>query len=342
MPDLIRVGDIPLLGEIQKKTKPLTSAQLKLEAAAEEVRHNRDAIEKVYMASQLVQCTLPHKDPRCHKDGLPWQRDNGNLSLVIQPGWDRETRCFIGIPYGSLPRLILFWIVTEAKRQRQHCLETGRNPRRLDLGENLTSFMRELGLNPKGRGKRSDAVRLRDQMTRLFRCRISFEKTIGGVLAEGQRWLDMQVAPEGELWWDLKRPDQLALWGSYIIVGDIFYKAIIQSDIPGDMRALKALKRSPLALDMYIWSALKTYQVNKSNKSMSVRWDDLMVQLGDNYDPKRIDKFKTKVKAALRKVAKFFPAGLNIKFNRYCLTFQPGAVLPVPLRALQPVENNRA
>ncbi len=65
------------------------------------------------MARQLVQCTLPHSDPG---DTPIWTRTNGNLTLVIQPHIDRQTRKAM-YPYGSIPRLFLFWLVTEAKRK---------------------------------------------------------------------------------------------------------------------------------------------------------------------------------------------------------------------------------
>ena len=35
--------------------------------------------------------------------------------------------------------------------------------------------------------------------------------------------------------------------------------------VPADMRVLKALKQSSLALDLYAWAGLKVWQVNKKN-----------------------------------------------------------------------------
>src|SRR5690349_17189436 len=97
--------------------------------------------------------TLPHSDPGKVE---AWSRTNGNLTLTIRPGWDYKRRRSYGYPYGIIPRLLLFWITTEAVR-------TGN--RRLYLGNSLAAFMRELGLNPAtGGGPRSDAQRLRDQM----------------------------------------------------------------------------------------------------------------------------------------------------------------------------------
>jgi hypothetical protein len=49
-----------------------------------------------------------------------------------------------------------------------------------------------------------------------------------------------------------------------------------------------------------------------------------MEQLGADYDAKRIDKFKTKVKTTMRKVAAVVPGGLKLEWNRNGLTFLPG------------------
>ena len=127
------------------------------------MKQNPDATETAFMARQLVQCTLPHSDPG---DTPIWTRTNGNLTLVIQPHIDRQTRKAM-YPYGSIPRLFLFWLVTEAKRKKS---------RHIRLGNILDNFMREIGLNPRtGGGKRGDAKRLQEQMRRLIDARISFE-----------------------------------------------------------------------------------------------------------------------------------------------------------------------
>jgi hypothetical protein len=45
-------------------------------------------------------------------------------ALAIQPGFDLKTRESIGYPYGTLPRLLLFWMTTEAVRTNR-ALELG-------------------------------------------------------------------------------------------------------------------------------------------------------------------------------------------------------------------------
>jgi Plasmid encoded RepA protein len=122
--------------------------------------------------------------------------------------------------------------------------------------------MREVGLNPDtGGGKRGDAKRLHNQMDRLFGSRISFQYFVDDPHRHGKAWLNMEVAPRGELWWDPKRPDQGALWQSWILLGDEFYNALVALPVPVDMRALRALKRSPLALDLYAWVCYRAFVI---------------------------------------------------------------------------------
>jgi hypothetical protein len=198
---------------------------------------------------------------------------------------------------------LLFWLTTEAVRTSK---------RRLELGNSLSEFMRELGLMPAsaGGGKRSDAKRLRDQMDRLFRCRISFDEQMTRPDGkEGKRWLDMQVAPKGEYWWNVKHPEQGALWGSWLELGEDFFNAIIVAPVPADMRALRALKRSPLALDLYVWLTYRVYSVNRKGEVLAVSWESLSRQLGCDYDT--VKNFRIKALAAIRKIRAVYP-GLNL------------------------------
>src|SRR5688572_12050720 len=58
-----------------------------------------------YMARSMVIATLPHSKP----DGNVFERKNGafTLTMISNPNF--------GLPYGSLPRLILAWMTREAK-----------------------------------------------------------------------------------------------------------------------------------------------------------------------------------------------------------------------------------
>jgi hypothetical protein len=265
--------------------------------ASAAIRQDPTKSDLAFLAKHFIQATLPHKNPG---DVPVWERRNGNLTLSIRPGWNTRKRESYGYPYGTIPRLLLFWITTEALRTKSP---------RLELGHSLTTFMRELGLNPDNGGtgaKRSDARRLRDQMTRLFRAIIGFDVTVERGGQQGDAWLDMQVAPEGMLWWDIRQPDQNTLWGSWIEIGQKFFHAIIAAPVPMDMRALKALKRSPLALDLYAWATYTAYQTQKNGQPRFVAWQWLHEQFGAEYGRHR--DFKSKAMAAFRKVQAVYPA----------------------------------
>jgi hypothetical protein len=289
--------------------KPFTHQQLKFLDAAEVIHFDPDKAESAFMARQLVQATLPHKDPG---NAPLWTRRNGNLTLTIQPG--QKQGKLLGYPYGTLPRLLLFWMTTEAVKTK--------NPR-LELGGSLASFMRQLGLNPdngsKG-AKRSDARRLRDQMERLFKATISFEQTQHRPGRIGERWTDMKVAPEGMLWWDERRPEQASLWDSWIELSKQFFEAITAAPVPVDIRALNALKRSPLALDLYAWATYTAFQTQTKGQSRFVSWKLLHEQMGAEYST--IKNFSQKVRLALRKVQAVYPA--------LGLEFEPGGVRVLP------------
>lgn len=254
-----------------------------------------DEYDKAFMARQLVQVTLPHSSP----GNVPiWKRTNGNLTLSIRSGWDTKKDKPYGYPFGTIPRLILFWITTETLRRKS---------RRIQLGDSLAGFMRDIGLNPDtGGGIRSDARRLRGQMERLFRATISFEYHYEDETLEGHGWSDMQVAPKGELWWDLKNPQQRNLWESWIELGEDFYNCIVSAPVPVDKRALRVLKNSSLALDLYAWATYKTYAVSKKGTPQFIDWKNMQKQFGASY--KTTKDFKRKVKATLKKVKGVYPS----------------------------------
>lgn len=281
--------------EIKEAFPEISNQKMKIISVAGDIRLDPDKTEAAFMARQLVQATLPHKNP----GNVPaWSRKNGNLTLTLRPGWNRKKNKSIGYPYGTLPRLLLFWIVTEAIRT---------NSSRIELGNSLNNFMEKLGLDTSRGGKRSDAKRIKEQMMRLFRATISFEHSSNN---GRDSWIDMQVAPKGMLCWDERYPDQQALWESYIQLGEDFFNAVRSSPVPVDMRALKALKRSPLALDLYAWATYTAYQTQKTKNERSISWELLHEQFGAEYST--IKNFSNKVWKALIKVKMVYPE-LNIE-----------------------------
>lgn len=297
---LVHVGQLDLLA---REFRPPTPAQQKLIDASAEIRENPDAIERAYLARELVQCTLPHSNPG---DVFQWARRNGNLVLGITPGRDFEGDCSIGYPYGTIPRLLMFWLNTEAVWAKN------KGTRRIELGDHLSEFMRKIGLNPNRGGKRSDAYRLQDQMRRLFSARISFQQIATDGARQAERRLNMEITSRSELWWSPKHPDQVSLWGgSWIELGENFFDAITAAPVPSDARAISALKRSPLALDLYVWATHKAMTARKKGEPQFAPWAGLLEQFGADY--KTAKNFRQKAITALEKIKKVYP-GLDLRY----------------------------
>jgi hypothetical protein len=283
----------------QEDPKPMGKRQLRRTLQALQITSVAPSAEDVaYLAREFILCTLPHRNPG---DGPTWSRTNGNLTLRIQPGYRRDAEtgkdACIGYPFGIIPRLILAWITTEALRTKS---------RRLELGNSLSAFMAALGLSSyTGRGPRGDATRLRDQMERLFHAIISFEYALKGEARTGRAWLNMQIAPEGVLWWSEKDPDQGALWGSWIELGEKFYQAVISEPVPLDLRVLRHIKQSPLALDLYAILNREAYRAQKGGEPRFLAWEWLHAQIGNEYG--RLDHFRDKALPQIEAILEVHP-----------------------------------
>lgn len=252
------------------------------EALAIEAEAAKEAGTIGYMARALVQATLPHSK----QDGTEFERKNGLFRLsILSPSQ-------IGLPYGSIPRLLVAWLTTEAVRVKE---------KEIVLGHNLSKFMTELDLMPTG-GRWGSITRLREQMKRLFSSAISC------TYDDGTHWAIKNVQPvsKANLWWDPKNPNQSSLFQSTVTLGDEFFNEAINSPVPVDMRVLKALKRSPLALDIYCWL---TYRMSYLNKQTSIPWRALQTQFGSDYsfDTQGLRNFKKAFLRELRKIYVIYP-----------------------------------
>ena len=278
-----------------RKNLEITPAveQLINEALAIEAESAQNAGALGFMARAMVQATLPHKKV----EGNEFERRNGAFTLSLM------APARVGLPYGTVPRLLLAWLTTEAVKTQS---------RELELGDSLSGFMRELGLVPTG-GRWGSITRLKDQTTRLF------SSTITAIYEGGDKTeiLSRSIADKAVLWWHAKNPEQAALWRSTVTLSEQFYAEVVEHPIPVDMRAIKALKRSPLALDIYCWL---TYRVSYAKRPSLIPWAALAMQFGSDYA--RVRAFKEAFLAELRKVATVY-AGAQFEITDAGLVVKP-------------------
>lgn len=142
----------------------------------------------------------------------------------------------------------------------------------LELGPTLSAFMAELGLTCRG-GERGDITRLRNQTLRLFCSTVSCRYADKTHDAGG----NLNIVDKYSLWWNPKNAGSDAALEIHSDTRQYFFNEIIDRPVPVDMRALKALKRSPLALDIYCWL---TYRLSYLRKPAEIPWPALQMQFG--------------------------------------------------------------
>lgn len=276
------------------------------DALAIEATEAKEAGALGFMARALVQATLPHSNPG---DVNAWGRENGAFSMVMQPGIIQKNGELksIGLPYGSIPRLVLAWITTEAVKTKS---------RELILGNSLSQFMHALDIVPTG-GRWGSIDRLKTQMKRLFSASISC------TYEDGDNWGIRKATPveRADLWWDPKNPNQATVWESSLLLTESFFTEIIDRPVPIDMRALKSLKKSPMALDIYCWL---TYRMSYLHKKTGIPWQALAAQFGSNYanDAQGIRNFKRHFIDQLKKVNCVYP-DIKIDYDSSSLILMP-------------------
>jgi hypothetical protein len=252
-----------------------------------------------FMARVMTLASLPHS----RVPGCEFVRRNGAFTLSVMAPSD------VGLPYGTVPRLLLAWLTTEAVRTKS---------RELELGDSLSSFMRRLDMVPTG-GRWGSITRLKDQTERLFSSSFTaIYRDKNRTALRGHRIVDA-----ADLWWEPKDPKQTSLWQSTVTLGEPFFREITERPVPVDMRALKALRRSPLALDTYCWA---TYRASYLQKPTTVSWEALQGQFGAGYPQtaRGLRSFREHFIGALKKVQVVYtgiraqpaPGGLTISPSR--------------------------
>ena len=265
----------------------------------------REAIADTgFMARLLTLCSLPRTNPG-HQ--LQYKRVNGPYTLIMTAVGQTE------LPFGNLPRLLLAWVCTEAVRTRS---------RKLVLGSSLSEFMRKLGIAPAGCAR----TRLRNQMKRLFNAHIQLAYEDKQVSAS----VNSPVASRTGFWWNERKTGERLGWESKIELGGKFFHEIICHPVPLDLNTLKALKRSSLGIDFYLWLTYRNFTLKRP---LRLSWARLYRQFGvapaKVGDKRTVDAFRTDSLRELKKIQTAWPE-LNYARAHGVLILWPSksAVLP--------------
>lgn len=251
-----------------------------------------------FLARTLTQSSIPHSDPKTNY----YERTNGltTLSITGKPK--------IGLPYGSIPRLLLTWICTEAVKTQSPIL---------NIGSSQAEFLRALGLQNTG----YYIKQLDEQSRRLFSSLISIE------YSDNEKFMvdNILIAKKAVLCWD--KTTEKPVWGGQIMLTNEFYDEITQAPVPLDLRVMQALKKSPLAMDIYAWLIYRIFLLRmKKQPQVKIPWKALQAQFGSGYgsnskklsanNQKKIEQqalrdFRHKFLIRLKEVVLFYPEIAN-------------------------------
>lgn len=268
----------------RKPPEKVTRLQRKLLHANMEIsdmgNHNRPE----YLHALLCQVGLP----RSRQEGRDFVRSSGGASVMISAGSFFNGKGFTEcpLPYGSMPRLALIHLCSEAIRQGSPVV---------DVGDGIKPFLRSLGLDVGGNQWKS----FKAQMTYLSCARMTF-----GWLADG-RIKQSQFLPIHEFSaWDDPASNQRGFWPDEIKLSSEFFETLKEHAVPLDPRAVHALQKSALALDVYAWLAARLCRVRK-REGVKLSWANLKEQFGHEYATSK--DFKKEFRPALRKALIVYP-----------------------------------
>ena len=259
-----------------------------------------------FMHRLMALCSLPRTNPGKR---IRYVRRNGPYKLGMTAGIDNK------LPFGNIPRLLLVWMCSEA---------TLTQSRELFLGDSLSKFMRQLGMEPVGGAR----TRLRNQMDRLFNASVS-------LVYENKRdkvTVNSAIADRTEFWWNERRPDERTLWQSKIELGEKFFNEIINHPVPVDMNILKGLTRSSFGIDLYMWLNYRTFGLERP---LRLTWSQLYRQFGLNpalsTDHRTVQNFRAKCIRELKKIKIAWP-GLDYATPTGALELLPSTTPSIPSR----------
>lgn len=250
--------------------------------------------ERGFINRYFAQISLPHSK----QDLSTFTRKSGNFTLDIIS--DPK----IGLPYGTYPRLLLAWICSEATKTQTTALH---------LGSNQSEFMRKLDISRQG----STIAMLKEQTTRLVNS--LFRVTIEGENSRARK--NILIADSSFEFWETHNGG----WETHLNLNKKFLEDLLAHPVPIDLNVLHAIRKSPMAMDVYTWVAYRTFGIYTSGgRAVKIPWESLQAQFAANFGG-NLDKdiltadeiirkeaqakynFKSKFLGSLDNLAKFYP-----------------------------------
>ncbi|MCL2311593.1 MAG: replication protein RepA [Firmicutes bacterium] len=250
-----------------------------------------------FICRMMITSALPYSKI----DSNTYNRTSGNCKLSITNGYNGI------LPYGSYPRVILSWIITEAIRTKS---------REIYIGDSLSNFMKQLGILATG-GKTGSFNRFKQQFIGLMTSNITYSF----VDSRTKKSIVLNFHVADAIKFSSDNHDDF--FKTKVVLDELFFNEIIKYPIPVDKEALNVLMSSSLALDIYFWL---TYKMSYIREETEISFASLKSQFGFNYGDTKHGRyeFRRKFMAQLRFVLSLYnTAKVTINDDGICLYPSP-------------------
>lgn len=253
----------------------------------------------------FAMAALPHR----RTADIVWERDGGPVKLLVESGLDIN-RDPIGIPFGSIARMILLYLQTQAVKTQS---------REVELGTSMNAWLTAMGIPIGGKTYRI----VREQARRISRCRLTFfRRTANAELVSNGAFVRDAILPLDP------GANQANLWQERVRLDEGFYQSLIEHPLPLREAAIREISNRSLAIDLYVWLA---YRLHVLPGPLEVSWPALKAQFGQEY--KEIRFFRRDFIAPLRLALSVYPESKVELDERLGMTLHPSPP-PVPEKRL--------
>ncbi len=236
-----------------------------------------------FIHATLCQTFFPCGKPQI---GLrKWESINGHSAMRIEAGtaFDSNSGKWIDLPLpsGIKARLALIYLSTLAVKNKLPIVP---------LDRSMTAFLK----NITGRQVNSrDIYIFKQQMAALGVATVR--------LASKYKQSNSHFVSVFDLIW-MQQGTKRSLWPSELELSSGYWQGLKLKAVPIDMKALKAISHSALAIDIYLWL---THRLWRIDQPYTIYWKVLWQQFGQGYS--RIRDFRVKFVKVLFQVNAVYP-----------------------------------
>jgi Plasmid encoded RepA protein len=188
------------------------------------------------------------------------ERESHGTTLRVESGRDRQGNA-VGLPYGSIARLILLYLQTEATLT--NCPEG-------ELERSMKLWMSRMSLSTGGK----TYLLVTEQARRISACRLTFftDRKNGAEGGHNGAFVQDAISLTG-----VSYDNQPTLWQDRVGLDARFWQSLQDHPVSVREEAIQTIGSRSLAIDVYIWLA---YRLHSLTRPIPITWTAVHAQFG--------------------------------------------------------------